>query len=85
MLGGSPYDDDPIGVPPDARLIRRVNRKFCDWNALDAAGNPRVTSQAVQFYSEKMARPVRLSWACVIGNRRITRRPDHGIARTLPR
>ena len=55
MLGGSPYDDDPIGIPPGARLIRRVNPRFCDWNALDAEGNPRVTSQAVQFYPEKMA------------------------------
>lgn len=55
MLGGSPYDDDPIRIPPDARLIRRVNPRFCDWNALDVAGNPRVTRQAVQFYTKNMA------------------------------
>ncbi len=55
MPGGSPYEDDPVGIPPGARLLRRVNPKFCDWNALDAAGNPRVTRQAVQFYTEEMA------------------------------
>ena len=55
MPGGSPYEDDPTGIPPGARLLRRVNPKFCDWNALDAAGNPRVTRQAVQFYTEEMA------------------------------
>ena len=55
MPGGSPYNDDPIGIPPGAFLIRRVNPRFCDWNALDAEGNPRVTSQAVQFYTAAMA------------------------------
>ena len=55
MLGSCPYDDDPIGIPPGARLIRRVNPRFCDWNALDDAGNPRVTRQAVQFDTKKRA------------------------------
>lgn len=55
MPGGSPYEDDPVGVPPGTRLLRRINPKFCDWVALDAAGNPRVTRQAVQFYTEEMA------------------------------
>lgn len=55
MPGGSPYEDDPVGVPPGTRLLRRINPKFCDWEALDAAGNPRVTRQAVQFYTEEMA------------------------------
>ena len=56
--GGSPYEDDPVGIPPGARLLRRVNPRFCDWNALDAAGNPRVTAQAVQFYTAEMAAKV---------------------------
>ena len=55
MPGGSPYEDDPVRVPPGTRLLRRINPKFCDWEALDAAGNPRVTRQAVQFYNEEMA------------------------------
>jgi len=55
MAGESPYVDDPVGVPPRARLIRRVNPRFCDWRTLDAEGNPRVTRQAVQFYTEAMA------------------------------
>ena len=55
MPGGSPYSDDPVGIPPGAPLLRRVNPRFCDWNALDAALNPRVTRQAVQFYTQEMA------------------------------
>ena len=55
MPGGSPYRDDPVGIPPGAPLLRRVNPRFCDWNALDAARNPRVTRQAVQFYTHEMA------------------------------
>lgn len=58
MPGGSPYKDDPVGIPPDASLLRRVNPRFCDWDALDAAENPRVTRQAVQFYTEEMAAKV---------------------------
>jgi len=55
MPGGSPYEDDPVGILPTARLLRRINPRFCDWNTLDAEGNPRVTRQAVQFYTEEMA------------------------------
>ena len=58
MPGGRPYEDDPVGIPPSARLLRRVNPRFCDWNALDTVGNPRVTRQAVQFYTEEMAAKV---------------------------
>lgn len=58
MPGESPYEDDPDGVPPGARLLRRVNPRFCDWHTLDSAGNPRVTRQAVQFYTEEMAAKV---------------------------
>ena len=58
MPDGSPYEDDPVGIPPGARLLRRVNPRFCAWDALDAAGNPRVTRQAVQFYTEDMAAKV---------------------------
>lgn len=56
--GGSPYEDDPVKIPPGSRLLRRVNPRFCDWNAFDAAGNPRVTRQAVQFYTQEMAAKV---------------------------
>lgn len=55
MPGESPYEDDPVGVPSVARLLRRVNPRFCDWDTLDAEGNPRVTRQAVQFYTQDMA------------------------------
>lgn len=30
MLGASPYNDDPIRIPPGARLIRRIRPRSCD-------------------------------------------------------
>lgn len=52
----SPYSDDIEGVPLGTHLIRRINARYCDWGDLDDAGNPRITSQAVQFYREEEAR-----------------------------
>ncbi len=51
----SPYRDDLDSITAQCRLIRRINRHFCAWNSLDSKGNPRVTSQAVQFYTQDMA------------------------------
>lgn len=51
----SHYQDDLHRIPNDAQLIRQINPRFCDWGTLDYNGNPRVTSQAVQFYTPKMA------------------------------
>ncbi len=55
MSGESPHEDDPVGIPPGARLLRRVNPRFCDWDTCDDASNPRITRQAVQFYTPEMA------------------------------
>lgn len=54
----SPYQDDLHTIPNNARLIRQINPRFCEWETLDYGGNPRVTSQAVQFYTPKMAMQV---------------------------
>lgn len=53
--GSSPYSDDAESIPPGTHLIRRINPRFCDWDDLDAAGNPRITRQAVQFYRDEEA------------------------------
>lgn len=54
----SPYQDDLNAIPNNAQLIRRINSRFCDWETLDRNDNPRITSQAVQFYTPKMAKQV---------------------------
>lgn len=83
LPGGSPYRagvlmwTTPVGIPPGARLLRRVNPRFCDCDALDAAGNPRLIRQAVTLLVDdlimrggRLGRPLR--------RRRLRRRRGRG-------
>jgi hypothetical protein len=54
-VSNSPYQDDPVSIPDDARLLRRISQLHVDWTLTDDEGQPRVVGQGVQFYDKKRA------------------------------
>jgi hypothetical protein len=50
-----PYVDDLENVPPDAELVRRVNRAFIDWQPAVGSGRPRISRQAFQTLDAETA------------------------------
>lgn len=50
-----PYRDDLDRIPRGSQLIRRISAQWVDWAELDAAGNPHVTSQAMQLLDAQRA------------------------------
>ena len=50
-----PYHDDLVAVPPGTLLIRRIRSRCCEWDQMNAVGQPRITREAVQFYRKAEA------------------------------
>ena len=56
------YYDDLQRVPPGTLLIRRIRSRCCEWDHVNAAGQPRITREAVQFYREQQASALGFPW-----------------------